>query len=260
MVQEQIKKYKQKYYINLLLKGSILSICLLVGGFYLFNILEFFGKFDTWARAIMFYGYIGLSATIFYLWIFQPLVKLWFSKSQISDQEAATHIGNFFPQIKDKLLNTLQLYTLTQQASTSDLASASLSTREVSFSTIPFTEAIDLSLNRKYLKYLLPILILFIGTLLIIPDFFTQTTPRIVYYNQTFNTAPFQFIVQSNNLQAFRNEDFELKIRLEGDAIPSQVYIRTNGGRRMALDKKSAQDYVFVFDKIQNTTSFYLEA
>ena len=61
--------------------------------------------------------------------------------------------------------------------------------------------------------------------LLLIPQFFTESTARILQFNKEFNQAPFTFHLQNNSLTAFKNEDFVLELNLHGAAIPESVYL-----------------------------------
>src|SRR5690606_6164751 len=127
------------------------------------------------------------------------------------------------PNVRDRLLNLLQLSRSNQD---SLLAYASIRQKSTSLEPLVFDSVIDLSQNKRFLKYLaLPVgalLILF----LINQQIITDSTKRIIHFNQEFSPqAPFEFIIENKTLTGFFNEDFELVIRLQGSMIPDQVYL-----------------------------------
>ncbi|MCP5809934.1 hypothetical protein NL321_27715, partial [Klebsiella pneumoniae] len=86
-----------------------------------------------------------------------PLVKLFRMGKVISHAEAANIVGTHFAEVKDKLLNTLQLK---EQADTDTgrraWIEASIEQRSRELSPVPFSAAIDLRKNTRYLRYALP--------------------------------------------------------------------------------------------------------
>lgn len=254
---QRIEEYKKRYFVNQLVKGSLFFIALAGSLYLLINTAEFVGRFGSSGRAIMFFGFLATILTTLYLFILKPLFGLYGLRKPLSNEEAARQIGTFFPEIGDKLLNTLQLQRLS--TSQSDLMEASLQQRSQQLLITRFANAIQLNKNRRFLKFALPPLALIAGILLVNPTFFTASSKRIAQYNQEFaQEAPFQFLLQNKSLKAFRNEDFPLSVRLKGDAIPQDVYLVTSG-TRFKLEPSSGL-FVYTFDNVQRDLDFHLEA
>ena len=106
---DRLKKYKRKYYVNLLLRGSLISSTILVSLYLIFSTLEFTLRFNSPIRALLFFGFLIALGLVLYFWVVIPLLKLIDNRRQINDEIAARQIGRYFPQIGDKLLNTIQL-------------------------------------------------------------------------------------------------------------------------------------------------------
>ena len=173
-----LNAYKRKYYQNQLLKGGLLLLTATMGAYLVANSLAFIANFDSTLRAILFFSFITFSVIVGYKWIIDPIARLFSLKQQISDEEAARQIGSYFPEIEDKLLNTLQLQQLSQV--NSDLIAASIRTRTEKIGLISFTQAIDLGENKKYLKYAgMPIGIILI-LLFLAPSFLKDSTTKII--------------------------------------------------------------------------------
>jgi len=258
IILKKLADYKKKYYLNVLLRGSIFFFGIVFTTWPLFSSIEYFGRFSTAVRFILFFSFVGIVAFALYRWLITPIVNLVNLKKQISDEEAASQIGKYFPQVNDKLINALQLRKLSQQQNELLLASINQKTSELSF--VPFTEAVQLEENKKHLKYVaIPIaiiLLLFIFN----RQLLTEGTNRIVKYNTAFvPQAPFQFSVANKSLEAFKNEDFELTLALNGNTLPDQVYIVSKGKRTKMLKSENG-NFQYTFRSLQRNEEFNFEA
>ncbi|WP_420146622.1 DUF4175 family protein [Spirosoma sp.] len=254
---QRIDEYKKRYFQNQLVKGSLFFIALLGTGYLLINTAEFVGRFNSAGRAILFFGFILTVLVGMYLLVVRPLMSLYGLNKPLSNDEAARQIGTFFPEVGDKLLNTLQLQRISSDQS--DLLQASLNQRSQQLLINRFANAIQISRNRQFLKYAIPPLGLILLILIINPAFFTKSSTRLVNYNKEFvEEAPFQFLIQNKSLKAFRNEDFALSVKLTGDVLPQAVYVVTNG-TRFKLDQ-TGDHFSYNFDNLQRDLDFHLEA
>ena len=254
----KLQAYKRKYYQNKLIKGGILALGILCTSYIIINSLEYTVRFGTPARALMFFGFIILLAWALYRWIVDPIWKLVTLNRQLSDDEAASQIGKYFPAVRDKLLNTIQLHRLSYQDNALIQASIAQKTNDVA--AVPFVEAISFGDNRKYLKYLLPPLAAIVIVLLAAPQLFTESTPRIINFNKTYApTAPFQFMVLNEDLTAFKNEDYHLKLGFTGKLIPNTVYLNIKD-RRIKMLQNQDGVFEYTFNKVQSELDFEFEA
>jgi hypothetical protein len=254
---ERIDEYKRRYFQNQLVKGSLFFVALLGTAYLLINTAEFVGRFSSGGRAILFFSFLVAVGVGLYQFIIRPLLGLYGLSKPLSTDEAARQIGTYFPDVSDKLLNTLQLQRI--NAEQSDLLRASLDQRSQQLLINRFASAIEISRNRQFLKYAIPPLALILLLLLIKPDILTQSSTRLVNYNTEFvEEAPFQFVVRNKSMSAFRNEDFPLSVGLTGNAIPESIYLVTDGTRLKLLPSGSAYNYTF--DNLQRNLHFHLEA
>ena len=111
---QKLDIFIRKFYKNQLIKGAIYCVALLIIFFLLVNLLEYFGHFNSDTRRVIFYIYILLNVLLIGWYLVYPLLKLFNIGNRISNEQAAEIIGNHFPNIGDKLLNTLQLKELTE--------------------------------------------------------------------------------------------------------------------------------------------------
>ncbi|MGV3559648.1 DUF4175 family protein [Larkinella arboricola] len=254
----RIEEYRKKFYINQIAKGAIFFIAFSLSIYLLMNTAEFFGRFSSPVRGMLFFGSLAVIAFALYYWVINPLIHLYGLGKSLSHEEAAQQIGRFFPEVGDKLLNTLQLRALSRQQS--DLLEASINQRSKQLLIVRFADAIQINQNRRFVKYaVIPALIIG-GLLLLYPAFLTSTSKRIISYDQEFaEEAPFQFLLRNKNLKAFRNEDYTLELQLKGNALPQDVYLVSNNTRfKLTNDGKGL--FTYTFDNVQRDIPFRFEA
>ncbi len=259
---EKIEVFIRKYYKNQLIKGFLLSLALIISFFLLLAVLEHFLRFSTLLRAIMFYTYLASAASILFIYILKPTAGLVRLGKRLTKTEAAEIIGKHFPEIKDKLLNTLQLQQSLEQTSNEDiwLLEAAINQKSNGLSPIPFHSAIQFSINKKYLRYFIPPIIILVILSWYSPKIILDSSDRIYHYDQDYIVkAPFQFNIQNNELQCLQGEDFELNVEITGEIIPDEVFIVIDN-YPFKIKKSSSIEFQYLFKNILNTKTFFFQA
>ncbi len=254
---QSIDEYRKKYYQNQLFKGSLLAVALLLSLFLLINTIEYFGRFNSIVRGVLFFSYLAAFAYVSYRWVISPLLFLSGLTRPISNEDAARQIGRFFPSVGDKLLNTLQLESL--GSGQSDLIQASIRQKSGQLLVVRFSEAVNFNENSRYLKYAAyPVAILAL-ILLFKPSFLSSSSERLLRFNASFDEAPFRFVLENSTLKVFRNEDFTVKLSLDGHTLPEHVFLVSNGTRfKLAPDTPGHLSYTF--KSLQKDIPFHFEA
>ena len=188
----EIEKFANKFYLNRLLKGSILSLGVFSVSYLFFSSLAYFFELSSWIRLFFLLAFVALNATVLVRLVFIPLAQRFGWIKRMSQLEAAQLIGSMFSDIADRLTNTLQLISQSSTANENlDLLTASIAQKTSQLTVFNFSSAIDLSVNKKYAKYVLPSLLTLLVLLIFIPAILTQGTYRIIQYDQVF--LPFKF-------------------------------------------------------------------
>jgi hypothetical protein len=125
---------------------------------------------------------------------------------------------------------------------------------------IPFSSAINLSHNKKYLKYALPPVILFLLIFTIKPGIITDGAEHLLYHQTYFEQpAPFQFSISNKNLIAIQQQDFILEMNLKGNEIPNEVFITVDGIEHK-MEKIDNLKYTYTFNNVQKNADFNFNA
>jgi len=246
----------RKYYKDRLIRGVLYSVGLLVAFFLGAALLENFGHFGTGARTVLFWGVISSTVFVLVRFIAIPLVKLFRLGPVIPHEEAARIVGVHFTEVRDKLLNTLQLRGMSADVPQRELIEAAIAQRSRELGPVPFANAIDLRRNTRHLRYALPPLLLLLILLVAAPSLITGPTQRLLRHGSEFMPeAPFQFVLVNDTLEVPEQQDFELLVQLEGDVIPQQVDLDIDG-QRVPLVKQNAVRFLHRFRNVQEPVEF----
>lgn len=255
---DQIDAFIRKYYKNQMLKGLIWFVGIFLFSLLFTVVLEYFGRFNSGIRAFLLFGFIVLNGFVLVKFIAIPLLKLNSFGDRIDRFQASTIIGSFFPTVSDRLVNTLQLNDdMAGQEGNLELIRASVVQRSATLSAIPFTDAIDLRENKKYLKVVIPVVLVFCAVLVFSPSVITEGSERVVNYNKVFvPLAPFNFKLSDFKQSVFEGSDIELTVALEGSELPEKVYLVSDQGKFL-LGRTARNTFKGSIKKVVKSGSFF---
>ncbi len=257
-IEKKLQLFSKKYYTNELIKGVILFISL--GVLYLFFTL--FIEYVLWlkpsARTFLFWLFVVVELFLFFRFICFPIFKIIGLQRGISFEESSKIIGNHFPEVKDKLLNILQLK---QNDNKSDLLLASIEQKSNEIQPISFNKAVNFNSNIKYLKYaLIPIFIwalsFITGTTRKLSDSFNRMVNHTVAYKAP---APFYFNLTTTNLKVIKGKDITVYIQTSGEIIPERAKIHFNK-QQYFLQNEGNGLFSYTFIEVQEPINFYASA
>ena len=253
---EKTERFVKKYYVNRLIQGVLIGAALWIVFYLLVNTLEYFSWFSSNIRlALLILLIIGsvLVATVYFA---IPLVNLIRYRKKMSHEQAALLIGKFFPDVRDKLLNTLQLSdSLTEDAS-NELLVATIEQRTAQLTPVRFTDAIDLKGNLRYLYIFLGLLFVLLALMLFLPRFAVQPAQRIINFEQEFEKPlPFSVRLSQEAIEVNQGADVTFSIFVEGSRIPDAFYVKSSRGQQV-FSKVSVNEYRYVFKNVVHDLTF----
>jgi hypothetical protein len=254
----KLHQYKLKFIKKKLLEGGILFLGTALLVYLTLSGLEAAGRFNSIIRAVLLFTFVISSGTIFFLRVIKPLIQLFRSGASVTDEDAASEIGAYFPKLGDKLLNYIQLSSKT--FADNSLANASLEQRANDMDSYSFTEVISFrNEKRNLLRYISPLVLIIILLFAIFPTGFIGSSERILHFNRAYiPQAPFSFELPAK-LVAFRNENYTLQVSLTGEALPQEAYFVTNG-KKVRLTNAGLGSFELLFPNINASKSFTIEA
>lgn len=221
---EKLDAFIRRYYVNRLLKGLILSLLSISLYFLTIFTLEYFNYYSTQVRTFLFILSISFITAIVLYFIVVPFIKIYGITKVISYKDASLIIARFFPEINDRLINTLELEQQFENDG-SDLLLASISQRIDQLKNKPFVNAINFKSNVRYLKYLIVPFVLGVVIYLFQPNFYKESAVRLINYKKHYEPkTPFSFFTKYKK-QILKGENLDIELQLTGDVIPENVMI-----------------------------------
>lgn len=226
----RLDAFVRRYYANQLLRGTLVLLTALLAYILLLSVGEYYLYLPVWLKLPL-VGILllaGLAAFVF--WIIIPLSKMAKLGKVISHKQAAVIIGNHFPEVSDQLLNILELRQQEDTAASRHLIEASIGQKISRIAVVPISKAVDFKRNRKYLPFLLPLLLVGVFILVAAPNVFRDASERLMQPTKQFvKPAPFRYTISTLPLTVVRGADYTLKVSVSGAALPAQVALLTDG-------------------------------
>jgi len=102
---DKLDAFIKKYYLNKIIRGIILSVCIYLAWYLIIVIAEYFGRFSSPFRTILFFVTTLSFISVFVSMLLIPVLNLFKIGKTINHKQASKIIGNHFPEIADKLQN-----------------------------------------------------------------------------------------------------------------------------------------------------------
>ncbi len=253
---DKLDQFTRKFYLNQIIRGLLYSVAILVAVFILFSVLEHYLYFDKNVRKLIFFGFIISSLSVLGLFVFKPLLNYFKLGSRISHEKAALIIGDHFTDVKDKLLNVLQLKKQSESSANLDLISASIDQKSEEIKLVPFKSAIDLGGNKRYLRYALPPALALLVILFAAPSLIKDSTHRIINNDKEFEkAAPFHFTINNTDLDVIQYDDKLVSVEVNGSVIPDEVFIDIDNFQ-YRMRKENGNTFSYTFKNVQKNVPF----
>jgi len=257
----KINEFTQKFYLNKLLRGGIYALALLLALYLVLFVFVYYTQPGATIKTLLFFGSLALGLVIVSLLVLKPAFAYFKLSKNLSIEQASTIIGNHFFNVKDKLLNTLQLKAMADASpDNSLLILAGIDQKIAELNPIPFSSAIKLAENKKYIKYFLAPASVILLIAVIAPAILKEGTSSFVQYNkQILPKAPFDFQLLNTKLLVAQGDDVPLKLKLNGNEIPQEVYLN-DGTNTFKLEKESNTRFNYTFKNLQKTQKIVFSA
>tara|TARA_B110000003_G_scaffold2694_1_gene2884 strand:- start:22956 stop:26252 length:3297 start_codon:yes stop_codon:yes gene_type:complete len=257
-IKNKLSLFYKKYYTNELIKGFLLFFLFGMLYFFFTVYIEYFLWLETPYRTLLFLFFFLVEIYLFIKLIIKPTLYLIRLKKGIHDIESSKIIGNYFPDVQDKLLNILQLK---ESNNDSELLLASIEQKSKDLKRIQFSNAISFKNNITYLKYLIfPFSLFLLSFLSGVNSGFLNSFNRVINPQRAYKPPPpFTFNLQTSNLEVIEGTSLTISLTTKGNVTPDEVKILFNG-QEYLLPEKSKGFFYFTFTNILDSLSFYFKS
>ena len=259
---QKLEAFIKKFYIFKIVRGLFFILGLYIFVILLESIVEYFNYLNVVSKTIIFYLSVASFISLFIYFILFPLLSLFKLRNHLSFSDAAKIISQHFPEIKDKLLNALELDRLNNTANTKpELILASINQRTDELSPLPFKHAVNFSYIKRNLIFFGASVFVLSMILAFSPKILVYGTTRLVDYSKYYEPdAPFKFLLLNNSLICEKGKDFTVKLKVTGEYVPEDMFIRIGDNQFMMNSGKQLGYYQFELRNVNNALDFQFYA
>lgn len=253
----KLNAFRIKYYSFKLLKGIILTFFFLLALFTVFSVVEYFVYLSSEIRFFLFFGFVFFGGLLILQFVAVPLLKLLHILKPIDIKTSSVIIQKHFTDIKDKLLNIIELAEINDPYYSNEIVLASIDQKIRELSVFDFKQAIQYRNLRMISIYFLTSLFISFVVFLANKSIFTTAPQRIIHYNTQFiKPAPFEFQLLNSELKAKKGDPFKIKMEVSGDELPQIAYINVEGNNYL-MRNNTAGVFEFEIASVINPVNFY---
>ena len=253
---DKLNSYIRKFYFYRFIRGIIFFIILLLVYYSCISGLEYFNYFDPKIKFTILLITILLTLFISFYFLIVPLSKLLGFGKRLSYYDVSSQLQNTYPEIRDRLINIVELANQTDSIYSSNLQKASIDQKIRELKIFSFSNAIRFKDLKVIFAVFFGVILLFISLFVASPDLFTESSVRLIHYQQRFEKpAPYTFELLNTDLEIITGETVELKLRCMGKEIPEVMYVDISGNRFMM--SKEADLFSYQIENVNSSVSIY---
>jgi hypothetical protein len=253
---DKLNSYIRKFYLYQLIRGGMLFILLLLAYLGSIALLEYFNYFDPKVKLIIVVISLIITLLIAVYLLIVPFIKLLGLGKLLTFYDVSDLLNKRYPEIKDRLINILELASRSESNYSNDLIQASINQKINELKIFSFTDAI------RY-KDLKPVFFVFIATVLFFtmgfvsfPDVFRESSVRLIRYQQQFEKpAPYTFNLLTQNMEVVMGESLELILSCEGKQVPQTMYVNIGGNDFLMTKEK--QQFRYTLENVNSSFTIY---
>ena len=263
---EKLDQFIRQKNLIQFLENSIKSVLFFIGWFFLISLIELVFNFASSGRLILFISLMVGLASFLLSFIFLPFVKFIKTNKFSLYLQVSKFIGEKFDDIKDKLVNTLQLiFNLDKENFYSrELLLAAIESNLKKFSNYDFNKILSFDKVKYLTKVFLIIIISFIGLGFSFPDL-PFASYRILNFNRDFERPPeFYIVIEPGNAKITRGDNYVCRIKTIGKSLDKiNLFYRFDGMEvyeKQELKADSTGDFSYTFLAPNRSFSFYAQS
>ena len=262
----KIDNLSKRESLELCLVGIQLSIIGIVQVFIAITILEMLGNFSSNIRTILMLFFLIISFGLIGYLVVHPTLKYLKIIKRENHFFYAKKIGDFFPVIKDDLLNAVQLAEGTTGSNLYSVALKDAAFQQVYFKTnsLNFSAIINFGSAKKLFKFFFGSILIGIVLLFFIPGL-NAASFRLLNFNKEFiPPAKFNFIISPGNKEITKGQNVKITARISGSK-PTTVslgikYFEQTDYEFKILSADSTGIYSFSIPTLRSSFDYFIKA
>ena len=227
---DKLNSYISKFYFYQLIRGLFLFILLFIVYYSFISTLEYFNFFNPSVKLSIVVITLFFTAFILVYFLLVPAIRLFGIGTRLNYYDVSSRLSKSYPEIKDKLINIIELENESTSVYSNELKKASIDQKISELSIFKFSDSIKFKDLKVLFILFISVLILFFGAFSFSPDFFKESSVRLIHFQQKFEKpAPFTFQLKTTKLEIISGESIDLELECSGKEIPEMMYINLGG-------------------------------
>lgn len=263
-IRRKLISVKRKEEFRDMLSGFLIAfpVCLLI--VFLLNLFEMAANLDTTGRTVIFYFGNFLFGGLFFYYFVRPLLKLLRPVNDEEFKDIAHKAGYYFPDIKDELLNNLQLLESKNHHYSESLIHAGWAKMYAKIKSIDFSKVINFKEALARINFTGIAVVIIVISFFTLPGF-NDAAMRILNYEKDYKEPPkYVMTVTPGNKEITKGENVEISVTFGNDK-PEEIYLNTKSEGEIDFKKElirpdSAGMFSGIINNITGSTKYYVQA
>jgi hypothetical protein len=233
---KKLEGFIRKDYLQLLLFGIQAFIAAVLMNFTFYAFIELIANFNSIIRTVLFILFILLVLGLLFFFLVKPILKYIGVIRKETYFDAAVKVGTNFPEVRDELVNSMQLISESekQKLYSSNLIEASFKKVYERVKDLNFQSLINFERAKKILPYFGAVTLICVSLILFIPGM-NAASYRLINFNQEFIPPPkFIFEITPGNKEITKGDELDITVKVIGSK-PKSV--------SLALRKEEEADF-----------------
>ena len=253
---DKLNSYIRKFYLYQLIRGIILFILLIIAYYSLVSTLEYINYFNPDIKLLIVVVTLLFTLLILIYFLVLPGIKLLGIGRRLTYYDVSSQLSSTYPEIKDKLINIIELENESSSIYSPELKEASIDQKINELKIFSFSDSIKFKDLKIVFSLLVSVFILFLTAFLWTPDFFKESSVRLIHFQQKFEKpAPYSFDLENKDMEIVTGESVELKLRCSGKDLPEMMYINFSGNNYLMTREDGL--YKYTVENVNSSISFY---
>jgi hypothetical protein len=257
IINNKLEKLARKFYLNKIISGGLLFFLFFFFLSFLLLVAEYILYLNVNIKVYLIISFFLFLFISFILLIIIPLLKFFNLIKGLSVLKLNELIIVAFPEIKDKLINIIELSgSGTTDVYSNELLTASINQKIEEIHYFDFNKALNFKSNFRFLYILAGSLMVSLLLFFLNPSLYKDSTYRLINYNKTF-VRPLrnEIVLLNNNLSIGKGDDFLLNAAIKGIKEGDEVTLLISG-KTFQLKNDSSNYYSYKFNNVNNNIFF----
>ncbi len=263
---KKLEGFIRKDYLQFLLFGIQAFIAAVLLNFTFYSFLELIANFNSVIRTVLFILFILLALGLLFFFLVKPILKYIGAIRKETYFQAAVKVGTNFPEVKDELLNTMQLVSENEKENlySVNLIDAAFKKVYERVKNLNFQSIINFDRAKKILPYFGAITLICVSLILFIPGM-NAASYRLINFDEEFVPPPkFIFEISPGNKEITKGDGLEILVKVKGSK-PKSVHLALRKEEEADFQKQelipdSSGNYSLEMNSVKSSFKYFAEA